>query len=450
MTTETFSTNDGMDADTAAIGMNTESVDVGFDDPGIEKELGETCDFDDYKNSASNESDAATVQGGNGGSTENEAPATASVKVDQSIDSSRATAAHADVLIENIQYETEILKRIPEELNADKFNAIEAILNISESDYTSETLDRCINVTNTFAKVSETVGNSAVAVATLFKIREGKNISKTHDVYKIVHGKGWDKAADKLFHYPRSTRYSLVALYHTNGVKECPFLGSERLKSVPKALKKLGIDKEACENHIAAIFEACDKKYDLNRSHSELMVDFDDVIKMVNSPKSDETAADGDAAAAAAKNIDGNTSTSAGTDESGDDRKTDSGDVDTDDTGKNSETGAEGSKSTGDDEKSTSSNTTDESDQKGTDSGEPEDEETEEEAELRKLMNHDHLNRQCAKVITTSEKIINLKLPKDKFETYILEEAITCFLQSKNPHFCKQKSSVEGGEFLTI
>jgi hypothetical protein len=27
---------------------------------------------------------------------------------------------------------------------------------------------------------------------------------------------------------------------------------------------------------------------------------------------------------------------------------------------------------------------------------------------------------------------------------------ISCFLQSKNPHFCKQKSSVEGGEFLTI
>jgi len=25
-----------------------------------------------------------------------------------------------------------------------------------------------------------------------------------------------------------------------------------------------------------------------------------------------------------------------------------------------------------------------------------------------------------------------------------------CFLQSKNPHFCKQKSPVEGGEFLTI
>ncbi len=45
-------------------------------------------------------------------------------------------------------------------------------------------------------------------------------------------------------------------------------------------------------------------------------------------------------------------------------------------------------------------------------------------------------------------KVLNGK----KYYSEYVEEifAHSCFLQSKNPHFCKQKSSVEGGEFLTI
>lgn len=166
-----------------------------------------------------------------------------------------------EILAETLLQGAEALNEVPRNLNRKVYNKFQAFMGIPLTDYNDKTFEEGISLVREFTICSEIVAGSAIALSTLHRIAEGELFIKLKAIYKKINGSGWEKKADELVPFAKSTRCSYMAIARISGVKKYAFLGVEKLREVERVLKITKIDGD---DSIKTLMERYSKNSDLN------------------------------------------------------------------------------------------------------------------------------------------------------------------------------------------
>lgn len=274
---------------------------------------------------------------------------------------------------------------------------------------------------------------SVTGCMTQIRIMLGRILIRLKELVKKFTDENWEEFAANAFPFlPKSTRAAYMKIASIQGAHLYPQLGIELLRKVAKVVKD---DEIQGEDQIKALLEKHGVECDLNISHKEFKARLLGIID----PPSDD---DDDLETSGGDNED-----SAGDDDLETSDDVDDGSADNDDDAADDDVVDDGA--VDDDSVDTEDEQDDAVDDDSIDTEDEEDdiketassntagvndspeEETKEEKELKKLLNQDSVNKQCAKIMKTSQGIIEKQLPKDKFETLVIDKAIQALVNLK-------------------
>lgn len=171
-----------------------------------------------------------------------------------------------EILAETLLLGAEALNEVPRNLNGKVYDKFQAFIGTPFTDYNAKTFEEGISLVREFTICSEVVAGSAIALSTLHRIAEGELFNKLKAIYKKINTAGWEKKADELFPFAKSTRCVYMAIARISGVKKYAFLGVEKLREVEKVLK---ITKIKGDDSIKTLLENYAKNSDINVPYTE-------------------------------------------------------------------------------------------------------------------------------------------------------------------------------------
>lgn len=179
---------------------------------------------------------------------------------------------------ETVQYQTTALHNLLTQENEKVYSKLTTFLSIPTEQYTPDNLQLGVQLYKEVENTCVMVRASAVGVATLWKINEGRFMEKILDIQDKLGGKGREEYADEVFPYKKSTRCMYIRISKIVGVESYTFLGTECLRKVATAIEVTNVDGP---DQIKALFDSYGEEYDLSINNQQFKAKLKSILKKV-------------------------------------------------------------------------------------------------------------------------------------------------------------------------